>query len=190
MVASWRERALRRALHGFVDACARQHDYKFDSMIDCFARVEELLADPGQVRTGTDIERRSLELVDLMRPVLSPFVGRTDDDVPPGVKEATTLAGSTVETVLMGEAAPWFDVVCWNEANAVAESVQRPYLAASMIRLESDHDGVVDRFGIVPPLFDLLVRYEDEPDTRDATAAEITAVLDDFRARAPWPIAT
>ncbi len=48
----------------------------------------------------------------------------------------------------------------------------------------------VDRFGLLEPLSNLRTRYEDEPDSRAATAAEITAVLDDFRLRAPWPTTT
>jgi hypothetical protein len=80
-----------------------------------------------------------------------------------------------------------FDLVCWNEANALAEHVQRPYLAARHIAAEDFHQPL-DRFGLITPMTELAERYEDFAGDRAAINAEIEAQLAEFRARAPWPI--
>jgi hypothetical protein len=80
-----------------------------------------------------------------------------------------------------------FDLICWNQANCVTEAMQRPYLAAVSISSEGFHDPA-DRFGLVAPMTQLRIRYEDEPERRPATAEEIVATLDAFRASAPWPL--
>ena len=91
--------------------------------------------------------------------------------------------------LILGESEPesHFDLVCWNEANSLAENVQRPYLAARHIASEDFH-APADRFGLAEPMTALAERYEDRPGERDAIAAKIGRELDAFRARAPWPI--
>jgi hypothetical protein len=43
-------------------------------------------------------------------------------------------------------------------------------------------------FGLIEPMTVLTERYEDVPEDREATAAEIVQALDAFRAAAPWPL--
>jgi hypothetical protein len=78
-------------------------------------------------------------------------------------------------------------LVCWNQANAVAEGAQRPYRAARAISAEGLHEPV-DAFGLIEPMTALTEHYEDVPEAREATGAEIMRVLDAFRAAAPWPL--
>jgi hypothetical protein len=98
------------------------------------------------------------------------------------------VARSATPWTILGECEheSHFDLVCWNEANALAEDVQRPYLAARHIAAEDFHRPL-DRFGLIAPMTELAERYEDFPDDRAGIGAEIEAQLDAYRARAPWP---
>ena len=91
--------------------------------------------------------------------------------------------------MILGDSGPesHFDLVCWNEANSLAENVQRPYLAARHIASEDVH-APRDRFGLVGPMTELAERYEDRPDEREEIAIDIARELDAFRARGPWPV--
>lgn len=191
VVDAWPDRKLRVALRRFVDTCARLGDHGSETLVRRVGSVDEWLRDPDQMRTGSDFERRCLSCFEQLRPVLAPFAGRTEDAARDELARVVGLAGETVQRELLGRISddPSFDVVCWNEANCVAESVQRPYLAANLIRLEGGH-APLDRFGLVTPMTELAIRYEDVPQARDEAAAEIVRVLDGFRARAPWPVAT
>lgn len=169
---------------------ARLADHGSETLVRRVVSVDEWLHAPDQTRTGSDFERRCLSCFERLRPMLEPLVGRTEEATSDELVRVFASAGEAVQWELLGEtsADPSFDVVCWNEANCVAESVQRPYLAASLIRLEGGH-APLDRFGLVASMTELATRYEEVPQTRDETAAEIVRALDGFRARAPWPVA-
>ncbi|MEJ3652446.1 hypothetical protein WEH80_05530 [Actinomycetes bacterium KLBMP 9759] len=183
---------LRASVRRFVDACARlvHFDHPVTAVVRSFRDVDSLLPAPGQFTTGSDFERRCFALVEELRPVLSGLAARLDagisQDEQNGIREPVLRIPSLV---LLGEVPPDFpfELVCWNEANAVAEGVQRPYLTAELIRLEGSH-APADRFGLVGPMTELAIRFEDVPDARPATAMEIEAVLADFCSRAPWPV--
>jgi hypothetical protein len=151
---------------------------RFDSAV-------ALLDDPGQRRTGSDFETRCLAAVHELRPLVG-GLSRASLDAQDSVLDVLT---SVPPLAILGEcgAGSHFDLVCWNEANSLAEDVQRPYLAARHIASEDVH-APADRFGIVGPMTELAVRYEDRPDERDVVAVEIARQLGAFRARAPWPI--
>jgi hypothetical protein len=189
IVAGWSDRRLRVALRRCIDTCARLADHGSETLVRRVVSVDEWLHAPDQTRTGSDFERRCLSCFQQLRPVLEPLVGRTEEPTRDQLAQVFASAGETVQRELLGgiTADPSFDVVCWNEANCVAESVQRPYLAATLIRLEGGH-APLDRFGLVAPMTELATRYEEVPQTRDETAAEIVRALDGFRARAPWPV--
>ena len=187
LVGSWTDRALRVRLTTFVDLAARLWfgDHGPGAVLRSFDSVAALLDDVTQLRTGSDFERRCLSALYELRPVVT------------GLSTASVDAQDSVVDVLtqvpplmvLGECddESHFDLVCWNDANALAEGVQRPYLAARHIASEDFHEPA-DRFGIVDPMTELAVRYEDRPEERDALALEIARQLDAFRARAPWPI--
>lgn len=82
-----------------------------------------------------------------------------------------------------------FDLICWNEANSLAEEMTRPYCAALRVSRMAIWQPA-DRFALVTPMTELRIRYEDEPERRVDVAAEIVAVLGDFRVAAPWPLLT
>lgn len=149
-------------LTAFVDLCARLWfgDHGVTAVLRRSDAVEAVLDDPDQRRTGSDCETRCLAVVDELAP--------------------WTILGEC-------EQESHFDLVCWNEANALAEQVQRPYLAARHIAAEDFHQPL-DRFGLIAPMTELAERYEDRPDERDTTAAAVCQVLDGFRGRAPWPL--
>jgi len=187
LVESWTDRAFRVQLTYFVDLCARLWfpDHGPGVVLRQFDTVVGLLDDSAQLRTGSDFETRCLAAVRELRPMVG------------GLSQASLDAQDSVVDVLtqvpplliLGECEheSHFDLVCWNEANSLAENVQRPYLAARHIASEDFHEPA-DRFGIVGPMTELAERYEDRPHERDAIAAEIARELDAFRARAPWPI--
>jgi len=192
VVESWTDRRLRVRLTTLIDLCARLHydDHPVAAVLRCYARVDELLADPAQRRTGTDFEVRSLACVTELHPLVGPLVAGPVEEVPLAAQDEVREPLTAVPPrTILGEDGPdsAFDLVCWNEANAVAEDVQRPYRAARHIATEGFHDPT-DAFGLVAPLTELAERYEDVPGSRTATGAEIVRVLDEFRARAPWPI--
>jgi hypothetical protein len=170
-----------------IDLCARLWfgDHGVDVALRRFDVVEGLLDDPAQTRTGSDFEMRCLAAVDELAPLVSGLSSRSLDEQD-GVRDVMV---SVPPWTILGECEQesHFDLVCWNEANALAEHVQRPYLAARHIAAEDFHQPL-DRFGLIAPMTELAERYEDRPDERDTTAAAICEALDGFRARAPWPL--
>jgi hypothetical protein len=187
LVDSWGDRALRVQLAVFVDLCARLWfgDHGTDVVLRRFDAVAGLLDDPRQTRTGTDFETRCLDAVRELAPMVSGLSGRSLDEQD-GVRDVLV---SVPPWTILGECEreSHFDLVCWNEANALAEQMQRPYLAARHIAAEDFHQPL-DRFGLIAPMTELAERYEDRPDDRAAIGVAIGAQLDSFRARAPWPI--
>lgn len=187
LVESWRERALRVQLTVFVDLCARLWfgDHGVSAVLRRFDAVAVLLDDPAQTRTGSDFEARCLGTLDELAPMVSGLSARSLDEQD-SVRDVLT---SIPPWTILGECEreSHFDLVCWNEANALAEYVQRPYLAARHIASEDFHQPQ-DRYGLIAPMTELAERYEDYPDERAALGAEITRELEAFRGRAPWPI--
>ena len=187
LVESWTDRALRVQLTYFVDLCARLWfpDHGPAVVLRQFDTVVGLLDDSGQLRTGSDFETRCLAAVKELRPMVS-GLSRASFDAQDSVVDVLT---SVPPLLILGECGSesHFDLICWNEANALAENVQRPYLAARHIASEDFH-APADRFGLLEPMTELAVRYEDRPDEREAVGVEIARELDAFRARAPWPI--
>jgi hypothetical protein len=186
---AWR---LRVRLMTLIDLCARLYfdDHPVSVVLKCYREVDDLLVEPGQARTGTDFETRCLRCVDALRPVIGAMAARPIEEIP--FDEQDAVAADLVSIppeVVLGRAGPGsqFELVCWNQANAVAEDVQRPYRAARAIAAEGFHDPV-DVFGLVEPMTALTERYEDQPHDRAATAAEIVRVLGEYRAVAPWPV--
>lgn len=189
---SWSERALRVHLTSFVNLCARQahHDHPMTTVLHRYREVTALLDDPRQRRTGADFERRSLACVRQLRPLIGDTAHRNGAEVPFEQQERAREPLLQIPPMtILGEASPgWpFDLVCWNEANSLVEGVQTPYRAARHIANEAFHEPD-DPFGLIAPMTELAERYEDHPASREATAADVRAVLSDFLARAPWPI--
>ncbi|WP_214407354.1 hypothetical protein [Pseudonocardia lacus] len=185
----WR---LRVRLTTLIDVCARLYfdDHPVSVVLKRYRQVDALLAEPGQARTGTDFEARCLRCVERLRPVIGAMAVRPVEEVP--FDEQGAVAADVVSIppqVVLGQAGPGsqFDLLCWNQANSVAEGVQRPYRAARAIAAEGFHEPV-DVFGLIEPMTELTERYEDRPQERPATAAEIVRVLDEYRAAAPWPV--
>ena len=187
LIESWTDRGLRVELTVFVDLCARLWfgDHSAGVVLRSFDSVVELLDDPDQLRTGSDFETRCLAVVRELRPMVNGLSQASLDDQDGVIDVLTQIP----PLLILGECEPesHFDLVCWNEANSLAENAQRPYLAARHIAAEDFHEPA-DRFGLVEPMAELAVRFEDRPDERDAVAIEIARELAAFRARAPWPI--
>lgn len=192
IVDGWPDRRLRVGLRRLVELTARlRHgDVSVDAVIRQFRQVDGALADPAQYRSGSDFERRSLAAFDQLWNVIGDFAARPDGDVTQAEQDAVRAAVMRIPALAILGDEPLdvaFDLLCWNEANAVAEGVQRPFLAARLVRLEGDHRPA-DRFGLVLPLTELAIRFEDAPERRTEVDAEINDVLAAFRSRAPWPI--
>jgi hypothetical protein len=192
MVESRTQWRLRVRLMSLIDLCARLSfdDHPVSVVLKCYRQVDDLLTEPGQARAGTDFEARCLRCVDLLRPVIGAMAARPVEEVPFGEQDGVVAELVSIPPeVVLGQAGPGsqFDLLCWNQANALAEGVQRPYRAARAIAAEGLHDPV-DVFGLIEPMTELIERYEDQPQARPATAAEIARILDAYRAAAPWPV--
>ena len=194
-VASWTDRQLGLALCSFVTGCGRQafSDHSVLVPIRMWKRVDEFVGDSSQRRTGSDFERRCLAAFEQLRPVVEPLAAGLPTDVWLDAYDAAEpmIVDVPVRSILGVSDGPdrHFDLICWNEASALAEGNNTPYFAAGGITSVAIFRPA-DPFGLLEPLSELRTRYEDEPDSRETTGAEITALLDDFRARAPWPITT
>jgi hypothetical protein len=171
----------------FVDLCAGlwNNDHPVFTVVESYRTLRRLLAEPDQVRTGSDFEARCFAALEALRPALDDV--RSWDEAEVGAASLLRIPPLTI----LGEVSPdWaFDLVCWNGANGLAEGVRRPYGAAVAIANEGFHRPA-DAFELVAPMTELMIRYEDVPEAREATGGEIRRVLEDFRARAPWPVTT
>lgn len=185
LVDSWHDRRLRVELCRFVDLCAGlwNNDHPVFTVVESYRTLRRLLAEPGQLRTGTDFEARCFAALEALRPALDNVRSWEEADVV--IAPLLRIPPLTI----LGETSPdWaFDLVCWNEANGLAEQVRRPYGAAVAIANEGFHQPT-DVFELVAPMTELMIRYEDLPETREATGDQIRRVLEDFRARVPWPV--
>ena len=192
VVESWTDRRLRVELTALVDVSARLvfNDHPVAWVLRCYALVDSLLDVSGQVRTGTDFEVRCLRFVEELRPIVGEVAARPIEEVPfPEQDDLFLPLVSAPARVILGDDGPdsQFNLVCWNQANAVLEGVQRPYRAARGISAVGFHEPV-DVFGLIEPMTVLTERYEDVPEAREATAAEIVRALEAFQAAAPWPL--
>ena len=96
------------------------------------------------------------------------------------------MLGDVRMVLLDDDHADFFDLVCWNEANCVAEGVRRPYIAASAISSMAIHEPN-DIFDLISPLTEARIRYEDQPESQDELNDEIRNRLADYVARAGRP---
>jgi hypothetical protein len=176
----------------FVNLCARQwhHDHPMTTVLRRYREILALLDDPRQLRTGSDFETRSLACVGQLRPHISDLAERDDVTFEEEERAREPLLWILPMTIL-GEASPsWpFNLLCWNEANSLAEGVQTPYRAARHIANEAFH-APDDPFGLIAPMTALAERYEDHPSSRETAAAEVRSALSVFVGQAPWPVVT
>lgn len=184
------ELRLRNGLAALVTASGTQGfaDHAFASDLDLLDEVSVWVDDARQWRSGTEFERRSLAYLYDFRAKLGATRSRTggslsfdDEEV---LREETLV---DVRRALLGDdGADFFELVCWNEANSVAEGVRRPYIAASAISSMALHDPN-DRYDLIPPLAEARIQYEDQPESRAEVNDEITNRLADYASRAGWP---
>ena len=185
------ELRLRIALTEFLTLSARQRysDLPIGATLDRFYAAHFALREEGQRRTGSDFEKRSIDCVRQLHPMVDGYAERHPDAEPLDVDEGVRrLFVEVPPQVMLGEGGPdsSFDLICWNAANSLAEGVKRPYFAARPVAHAAYHRPA-DRYGLAPPLIRLTERYEDDPELRVETAAEITIVLMRFLDAAPWP---
>jgi hypothetical protein len=190
-ILSRSEYTLRAHLTDFIALCAGlwYWDQPVNVVLQRYRDAWRYIDDPRQRRTGTDFESRSVACVRELRPE----VGQLADFVEAASFEEQDAAVEPLlripPGVLLGEVGPdcYFHLACWNEANALAERVQTPYRAARRVINMRIHEPP-DVYGLIPPLSDLVERYEDEPDARPATGATIEGVFSGYRERVPWPL--
>ncbi|WP_143517366.1 hypothetical protein [Pseudonocardia sp. MH-G8] len=192
VVHSWPDRALRVHLTSFVNLSARQqhHDHPMTTVLRRYREVTALLSDPLQVRTGSDFETRSFACVEQLRPLIGDLAERDATEVTFEQQEdARQPLLWILPMTILGEASPgWpFHLLCWNEANSLAEGFQTPYRAARHIAAEAFHEPA-DPFDLIASMTTLTERYEDDPASREETAAKVRSALSEFLIRAPWPI--
>jgi hypothetical protein len=185
------ENTFRAQLMRFVNLSGRLsfYDLAARAVLTGYREAYALIDDPGQRRTGTGFERRSMDCVRELHPVVGAYATGLPETA--SVVEEDRLWKPLVDippTILLGSAGleQSFDMVCWNDANCLLEGITTPWLAAREIANLGYHQPA-DRFGLVSPLGDLAERYEDFPEQRAETAEEITAVLLRFLDVAPWP---
>jgi hypothetical protein len=184
------EYRFRTALASFINSCGRQwyDDHPVSRTLDLYYDVVLSLDDPTQVRTHTDFEQRCTACVEQLRPEIldsARHAGSLTIEEENAVREPLLRIPPMS---LLGEVddRSYFHMMCWNDANCVAEGVEEPYWAArglaNMGFFEPD-----DPYGLIEPLTALALRYEDHPAQREAVAGEITALLTAYLTRVPWP---
>jgi hypothetical protein len=191
-VRSWSDRALRVRVTSFVNLCARQwyHDHPMTTVLRRYREVIALLDDPEQLRTGSDFEARSLACIEQLRPRIGGLAERDDSEVSFEDQERARdpLLWIPPMTILGEASSGWpFHLLCWSEANSLAEGVQTPYRAARHIANEGFHEPD-DPFGLIAPMTELAERYEDQPSLREQIATEVRSELSTFLVEAPWPV--
>ncbi len=141
--------------------------------------------------THSGFENKSIACVEQLCPELAELAEMSAEDIPFDEQEdARELLLRVPPMTLLGEVNPecYFHLVCWNEANSLVEGVETPYRAARQIANEGFHNPA-DPYGLIEPLADLAVRYEDHPDERGETGEEIIALLAAYITRVPWSAA-
>ena len=179
------------ALTDFLYLSGRQRyqDLPVGATLDQFYAAYFALREPGQRRTHSDFENRSIDSVQRLHPLIDGYAERHPGADPLDVDDALRrLLVDIPPKVVLGELGPGssFDLICWNAANSLVEGVKRPYNTARRI-VHTAYHRPADPFGLVPPLTTLTERYEDFPESRPETAEEITDVLMRFLDVAPWP---
>ena len=183
--------AFRARLMSFINLSGRLRFYDLAerTVLTEFQEAYSLVEDSTQRRTGTAFERRSIDCLRRLHPVVGAYAAGLPETA--SVVEEEQLREplvTTPPTTLLGSAGleQSFDMVCWNDANCLVEGVTTPWLAARGIANLGYHQPA-DVYGLVSPLGELAERYEDFPEGRSETAEEITAVLMRFLDVAPWP---
>lgn len=184
------EHLLRVHLASFVNLCARlwYSDHPATTVLRRYQEVCVYRQDATQVMTHSDFENRSIACADQLQPAIGWVTERSVDDISFDEQEAVREPLLRIPpTALLGEAGPenYFHLVCWNAANSLIEGFETPYRAARQIANMGFHQPA-DPFGLVTPMTDLAMRYEDRPEQRAEIAPEITATLSGYVARAPW----
>ncbi|HEX2300067.1 MAG TPA: hypothetical protein VHH34_16405 [Pseudonocardiaceae bacterium] len=184
------EHLLRVHVTSFLNLCARlwYSDHPTTTVLKRYQEVRSCWDDKSQVRTYSDFEDKSLACIEQLHPEIGWVTERPVEDIT--FDEQESVRGTLLRvppTVLLGEAGPhsYFQLVCWNEANSLIEGFETPYRAARQIANMGFHHPA-DPFGLIDPLADLAMRYEDYPEERGRVAEEITAVLSAYVTRAPW----
>lgn len=184
------ERLLRVHVASFLNLCARlwYSDHPVTTVLKRYQEVCAYRDDTSQLMTHSDFENKSFACVDQLHPDIGWVAGRPVEDIT--FDEQEQARGPLLRVppaVLLGEADPesYFHLVCWNEANSLAEGFETPYRAARQIANMGFHQPA-DPFGLVDPLAGLAMRYEDHPEERGEVADRIGAVLAAYLARAPW----
>jgi hypothetical protein len=175
-----------------VNLCARQwhHDHPMTTVLRRYREAIALLDDPEQLRTGSDFEARSLACIEHLRPRVGSLAERDDSEVSFEEQERARdpLLWIPPMTILGEASSGWpFHLLCWNEANSLAEGVQTPYRAARHIANEGFHEPD-DPFDLIAPMTELAERYEDHTSLRERIATEVRSTLSMFLVQAPWPV--
>lgn len=189
-VHSRHEHLLRVHVASFVNLCARlwYSDHPATTVLTRYQEVCAYRGDMTQLMTHSDFEDKSFACVDQLYAEIGWVTARPIEDI--AFDEQEGARGPLLRVppmVLLGEAGPesYFHLVCWNEANSLIEGFETPYRAARQISNMGFHHPA-DPFGLVDPLAELAMRYEDCPEEREEVAEEINAALSAFLARAPW----
>ncbi|MEJ2866749.1 hypothetical protein WCD74_03175 [Actinomycetospora sp. OC33-EN08] len=168
------ELALRLAIADLVSGCARQY-YADHALSDDLARLDAahaLLDAPGQYHSGTRFETASLETVGLLVAAIHP---RRDDAIDLDAEDELRREVVDVPSrTILGRSdqeSPG-ELLCWNEATCLLESVTVPFRCASAVS-GLGFLGAPDRFGLIDPMVDLARRYEAAPDERGKLDDEI-----------------
>ncbi len=183
-------RGLRVNLTSFINLCGRlwYHDHPVTTALRRYHEVCTYLGDPAQEKTHTAFEDKSIACVEQLRPEVGEIAKKPAEEIPFDTQESVREPLLRIPPmVLLGEFGPesYFHLVCWNEANSLVEGMQTPYRAARQIANMGFHNPA-DPYDLIKPLTSLAVRYEDYPEERGKTGAEITAVLAAYLTRAPW----
>ena len=184
------EHLLRVHLTSFINLCARlwYSDHPVTTVLKRYQEAYAYRDDVSQVMTHSDFENKSVACLEQLYPEIGWVTERSVEDVTFDEQESVREPLLRIPPMaLLGEVSPesYFHLVCWNEANSLVEGFETPYRAARQIANMGFHHPA-DPFGLIDPLADLAMQYEDYPEQRGELAVEITALLSTYLSRAPW----
>jgi hypothetical protein len=174
------QQALRRSLTWFIHGCALLafDDLGASAVVEAYRNVLVQLDDLTQQRTGSRLERLSLDCVSQLRGPLAEVAAEPhrhaarDDEIAGPVLlriPPRTLIGRETRDA-------YFPMACFNAAGSCLDGIISPYQAAGLITTVGYFEPDEER-DLLASMRALSTRYEDQLHDRDATADEIAQHL-------------
>lgn len=174
------QEALRRSLTWFIHGCAllAYDDLGSDTVVETYQTVLTHLDDPTQRRTGSTLERLSLDCISQLRGPPAEVAAHPQRHATRDDEIAEPMLLRIPPRTLVGRETRdgYFPMACFNAAGSCLDDIISPYQAAALITAVGYFEPDEER-DLLESMRALRTRYEDQPHDRDTTAEEITCQL-------------